>query len=106
MAAKYGSRGIQAGWSIVLTSGLAGLRPQKGRSVMASICGALEALTRALAIELAPTASTWFAPALLGRNCGAMCLNRNGKKCSPTLLGNCRLAELVKPRIWPRPTCT
>jgi NAD(P)-dependent dehydrogenase (short-subunit alcohol dehydrogenase family) len=54
MAAKYGSRGIQTGGSIVLTNGLAGLRPQKGWSVMASICGALEALTRALAIELAP----------------------------------------------------
>jgi NAD(P)-dependent dehydrogenase (short-subunit alcohol dehydrogenase family) len=54
MAAKYGSRGIRAGGSIVLTNGLAGLRPQKGWSVMASICGALEALTRALAIELAP----------------------------------------------------
>ena len=54
MAAKYGSRGIRAHGSIVLTNGLAGLRPQKGWSVVASVCGALEALTRALAIELAP----------------------------------------------------
>jgi NAD(P)-dependent dehydrogenase (short-subunit alcohol dehydrogenase family) len=43
MAAKYGGRGIRAGGSIVLTNGLIGLRPQKGWSVAASICGALEA---------------------------------------------------------------
>jgi NAD(P)-dependent dehydrogenase (short-subunit alcohol dehydrogenase family) len=54
MAAKYGSRAIRAGGSIVLTNGLSGLRPQKGWSVVSSICGALEALTRELAIELAP----------------------------------------------------
>jgi NAD(P)-dependent dehydrogenase (short-subunit alcohol dehydrogenase family) len=37
-----------------LTNGVAGLRPRKGRTVVASVCGAMEALTRALAVELAP----------------------------------------------------
>jgi len=37
-----------------LTNGIAGLRPRKGWTVAASICGATEALTRALAVELAP----------------------------------------------------
>lgn len=54
MAVKYGSPHIRAGGSITLTSGVAGLRPRKGRTVVASICGAMEALTRALAVELAP----------------------------------------------------
>ena len=54
MAAKYGSSQIRPGGSIVLTSGIAGRRPHKGRTVGAGICGAVEALTRALAIELAP----------------------------------------------------
>jgi NAD(P)-dependent dehydrogenase (short-subunit alcohol dehydrogenase family) len=54
LAAKYGSRHIKAGGSIVLTSGAAGLRPAKGLTVVASITSAVEALTRALAIELAP----------------------------------------------------
>ena len=54
MAAKYGSKQIRAGGSIVLSSGTAGRRPQKGWTVAASICGAAEALTRALAVELAP----------------------------------------------------
>jgi NAD(P)-dependent dehydrogenase (short-subunit alcohol dehydrogenase family) len=54
LAAKYGSGNIRVGGSIVLTSGLAGRRPRKGWTVAASICGAVESLTRALAVELAP----------------------------------------------------
>ena len=54
MAAKYGSINIEPGGSIVLSSGIAGLRPHKGWTVAASICGAVEVLTRALAVELAP----------------------------------------------------
>jgi NAD(P)-dependent dehydrogenase (short-subunit alcohol dehydrogenase family) len=54
MAAKYGSPHIRPGGSITLTNGVAGLRPRKGWTLAASICGAMEALTRALAVELAP----------------------------------------------------
>ena len=54
MAAKYGRSQIRPGGSIVLTSGIAGRRPQKGLTVAAGISGAVEALTRALAVELAP----------------------------------------------------
>jgi NAD(P)-dependent dehydrogenase (short-subunit alcohol dehydrogenase family) len=54
MAAKYGSPHIRPDGSITLTNGIAGLRPRKGWTVAASICGAMEALTRALAVELAP----------------------------------------------------
>ena len=54
MAARWGHRQIRAGGSIVFTSGVAGARPGPGWSVVASICGAMEGLTRALAVELAP----------------------------------------------------
>ncbi len=54
MVAKYGSSQIRPGGSIVLTSGTIGRRPQKGGTIGAGISGAVEALTRALAIELAP----------------------------------------------------
>jgi NAD(P)-dependent dehydrogenase (short-subunit alcohol dehydrogenase family) len=40
--------------SITLTGGSASPRPQAGWAVPASICGAMEALTRELALELAP----------------------------------------------------
>jgi NAD(P)-dependent dehydrogenase (short-subunit alcohol dehydrogenase family) len=53
-AAKYGHSHIRAGGSIVLTTGLAGRRPQKGWTVASSLCGATESLTLALAAELAP----------------------------------------------------
>ena len=54
MAAKYGSSQIRPGGSIVLSSGVVGRRPRKGGTVGAGISGAVEALTRALAVELAP----------------------------------------------------
>jgi len=54
MAAKYGSQYIHKDGSITLTTGTVGLRPWKGWTVAASITGAVDALTRALAVELAP----------------------------------------------------
>ncbi|MGW2374661.1 SDR family oxidoreductase [Kitasatospora sp. NPDC001683] len=45
---------LRPGGSITLTSGTAGMRPVPGWSVAASICGAVEAMVRALAVELAP----------------------------------------------------
>lgn len=54
MAAKYGKGHIKPGGSIVLTSGIATLRPRAGWALGASICGAMDALTRALSVELAP----------------------------------------------------
>ena len=53
-AVKYGREQIRPGGSIVLTTGAAKDRPHAGWTVAASICGAIDALTRALAIELAP----------------------------------------------------
>src|SRR3984893_7379334 len=53
-AAKYAAKRIKSTGSIILTNGIIGLRPRKGWVIAAGICGALEAVTRALAIELAP----------------------------------------------------
>jgi NAD(P)-dependent dehydrogenase (short-subunit alcohol dehydrogenase family) len=53
-AAKYGVGSIRPGGSIVFTSGTAGQRPRAGWALEASICSAMEGLTRALAVELAP----------------------------------------------------
>ena len=54
MAVKYSSPLIRKGGSITLTTGTVNLRPWKGWTVAASITGAVDALTRALAVELAP----------------------------------------------------
>jgi NAD(P)-dependent dehydrogenase (short-subunit alcohol dehydrogenase family) len=53
-AVKHAAAGIRPGGSVTLTHGIAGARPMKGWTVAASICGAMEAFTRALAVELAP----------------------------------------------------
>jgi len=45
---------LQPGGSITLTTGIASRRPGPGWAVAASICGAVESLTRALAVELVP----------------------------------------------------
>jgi NAD(P)-dependent dehydrogenase (short-subunit alcohol dehydrogenase family) len=51
---KYASPYIQPGGSICLISGTAAARPGAGWSIASSICGAMEGLVRALAVELAP----------------------------------------------------
>ncbi|WP_454683786.1 SDR family oxidoreductase [Ancylobacter moscoviensis] len=53
-AAKHARAHLRPGGSIVFTSGTASARPKAGWAVPASICGAMEGLTRALAFELAP----------------------------------------------------
>jgi NAD(P)-dependent dehydrogenase (short-subunit alcohol dehydrogenase family) len=67
-AVKYGSRNIRNGGSIVLTSGIAGQRPHKGWVVAASVCGTIEALTRALALELAPIRVNAVSPGVVRTN--------------------------------------
>ena len=64
-AAKFGSPHIRPGGSIVFTSGGAGQRPRAGWALGASVCAAMEGLTRALAVELAPIRVNIVAPGLV-----------------------------------------
>jgi len=56
---------LRAGGSITLTSGTAATRGGPGWGVAASICGAVEALTRSLAVELAPLRVNAVAPGVV-----------------------------------------
>ncbi len=67
-AVKYGSPHIRKGGSIVLTTGIAGQRPRKGWVIAASVCGTIEALTRALAVELAPIRVNAVSPGMVRTN--------------------------------------
>src|SRR5476649_2326217 len=67
-AVKYGAPHIVAGGSIVLTTGVAALRPRSGWAFGASVCGAMEALARALAVELAPLRVNAVSPGLIATN--------------------------------------
>jgi NAD(P)-dependent dehydrogenase (short-subunit alcohol dehydrogenase family) len=62
VAAKHAAPRIRAGGSIVFTSGTAGRRPHAGWALGASVCAAMEGLTRALAVELAPLRVNIVAP--------------------------------------------
>ncbi|MGI5135738.1 SDR family oxidoreductase [Streptomyces sp. CA-106110] len=53
-AVKHGVSFLRKGGSVVLTTGTAGRRPLPSFTVAASLCGAMESLIRALALELAP----------------------------------------------------
>ena len=64
-AAKYASPNLRKGGSIVFTSGIAGQRPWPDWSVASSICGAMEGLTRALAVELAPIRVNLVSPGVV-----------------------------------------
>ena len=53
-AVKHAAPRLRSGGSIVLTSGTIGVRPTPGAALAASGAGAIEGLTRGLAVELAP----------------------------------------------------
>ncbi|HEY1720127.1 MAG TPA: SDR family oxidoreductase [Magnetospirillaceae bacterium] len=64
-AAKFGAGQIRVGGSITFTSGIASQRPRAGWALGASICAAMEGLTRALAVELAPVRVNIVAPGVV-----------------------------------------
>ncbi|HTJ53180.1 MAG TPA: SDR family oxidoreductase [Cyclobacteriaceae bacterium] len=67
-AVKYGMPHINQGGSICLTSGIASTRPGKGWALASSICGAMEGLVRALAVELAPIRVNSVVPGVVKTN--------------------------------------
>jgi NAD(P)-dependent dehydrogenase (short-subunit alcohol dehydrogenase family) len=61
-AVHLGVPHLAPGGSITLTSGTAAQRPGRGWSLGASVCGAMNSLTRSLAVELAPIRVNAVAP--------------------------------------------
>jgi NAD(P)-dependent dehydrogenase (short-subunit alcohol dehydrogenase family) len=67
-AVKYAAPHIRKGGSINLTGGIASPRPNAGWAVAASICGAMEGFTRAMAVELAPIRVNQVSPGVIRTN--------------------------------------
>ena len=67
-AIKYGRPHINEGGSINLMSGNFGQRPAAGYSVGATICGAMDAFTKAMAVELAPVRVNNIAAGIIDTN--------------------------------------
>ena len=64
-AVKHGCRRISQNGSVTLTSGMITHRPRKGTPVAAAMGGAVEHLTRGLAIDLAPVRVNAVCPGLI-----------------------------------------
>ncbi len=67
-AIKYAVPFINEGGSISLTSGIASQRPGAGWALASSICGAMEGLCRAMAVELAPIRVNVVLPGVIRTN--------------------------------------
>jgi NAD(P)-dependent dehydrogenase (short-subunit alcohol dehydrogenase family) len=64
-AAKYAGKSIRTGGSVVLTSSTLPRRPSPGWAIGTSISSAIEGLTKALAVELAPIRVNAIAPGII-----------------------------------------
>ncbi len=64
-AAKHGCRTIAQDGSIALTSGMLAHRPMKGAPIATAVAGAMEHLTRGLAIDLAPVRVNAVCPGVI-----------------------------------------
>lgn len=64
-AAKHAAPRMDGGASITFVSGLSARRPYLGSSVVAASCGAIEAFSRALALELAPVRVNAIRPGIV-----------------------------------------
>src|SRR5216683_104115 len=107
-AVKYGSLHIRKGGSVVLSTGIAGLRPQKGWVVAASVCGTIEALTRALAIELAPIRVNAVSPGVVRTNLWQNMIPSEREKGSSSMKAwaiVCRWGESAKLMTLHKPSC-
>jgi len=63
--AKHGANTLPPGGSITLTNGTIAHRPQIGTAITTAMTGAIEHLTRALAVELAPIRVNAVCPGLI-----------------------------------------
>lgn len=63
--AKHGAPTLPPGGSLTLTDGMIAHRPSKGSAVSTAMAGAIEHLTRGLAVELAPVRVNCVCPGLI-----------------------------------------
>jgi NAD(P)-dependent dehydrogenase (short-subunit alcohol dehydrogenase family) len=92
--AKHGAARLSSGGSLTLTDGMIAHRPQKASAISTAMCGAVEHLTRALAVELAPVRVNAVCPGLI----------RTGIWDSiPEERREAQLTEMTKRQLLPRP---
>ncbi|WP_428486304.1 SDR family oxidoreductase [Rhodopila sp.] len=89
-AAKHSCRTIAQDGSITLTSGMLGHRPMKNAPLVTAVAGAMEHLTRGLAVDLAPVRVNAVCPGLI--------LTEHVKQTMPAAMQQSFVAKLPVPR--------
>ena len=89
-AAKHGCRTIAQDGSITLTSGMLAHRPMKGAPLVTAVAGAMEHMTRGLAVDLAPVRVNAVCPGLI--------LTDHVKRTMPEAMQQSFVAPLPVPR--------
>ena len=102
---KYGSPQIRKGGSIVLTTGVAGRRPHSGWVIAASVCGTIEALTGALAIELAPIQFNAVSPGVVRTNLWQNMSSSDREQLFESVGKRLPVGESAKLRTLHKPIC-
>jgi NAD(P)-dependent dehydrogenase (short-subunit alcohol dehydrogenase family) len=91
--AKHAPQALADGGSLTLTDGMVAHKPAKGAAISSAMAGAVEHLTRALAVELAPIRVNCVCPGLI----------RTGVWDSIPAEGReARMAEMTKNQLIPR----
>jgi NAD(P)-dependent dehydrogenase (short-subunit alcohol dehydrogenase family) len=96
-AVKYALPQIRRDGSIVLTSGTSGRRPSKGWAIPASILSGVEALGRALAVELGPLRVNVVCPGMTKTEMWDGLPNENRESMYREVAGKLPVGRLAEP---------
>jgi NAD(P)-dependent dehydrogenase (short-subunit alcohol dehydrogenase family) len=98
-ACQYASKTIRSGGSITLTSGAIHKRPIPGGALASSLTGAMEGLTRALGVELAPLRVNIVCPGLVKTPMwdGMSPADREPSTSPPPAVSFCACSPAVRP---------
>ncbi len=106
LAARYGAPHLRRDGSITFVSGGAVVRPPAHGSMITSACAAIEALTRALAIELGPRRVNAIRPGYTDSEMWSFLSGSDRDDLADGWRPRCRRAGWVRRRTSRTPWCS
>jgi NAD(P)-dependent dehydrogenase (short-subunit alcohol dehydrogenase family) len=106
MLAKYFAPQMNPGGSFVLFSGVHAFKAKVGYLGVGITNGAVDFLTRSLAVELAPIRVNAVSPGVIDTGPGMRWEKKARRRTSSTSVWPIRSVELAPPRMWPRRSCS
>jgi NAD(P)-dependent dehydrogenase (short-subunit alcohol dehydrogenase family) len=91
---------FRAGGSLTLVSGLLSVRPRPNSAIVSAANAALESLSRALALELAPVRVNCVSPGIIDTRSARRCRRRRARRCCRRPRRACRSAASAWARMW------